>query len=68
MGDLVFFKAPGSKSKRAVHTGVYLFDDYFVHATSPKSAAKGLGLNINSLKEPFWKKDFITGAKVIEKK
>jgi len=51
MGDLVLFKAPGSETNRIVHVGVYLMDDHFVHATSTRSAAEGLGLNVNSLDE-----------------
>ena len=54
-GDLVFFRAPYSEpGTRIVHVGVYLFDDYFVHATSTKSAAKGRGLMVNSLNEKNW--------------
>ena len=64
MGDLVFFRAPYSKNDRIVHVGVYLQDSYFVHATSTKSAAKGLGLSVNSLKEENWVKEFVTGGKV----
>ncbi len=64
MGDLVFFRASYSKSDRIVHVGVYLQDNYFVHATSRKSAAKGLGLSVNSLKEENWVKEFVSGGKV----
>jgi lipoprotein Spr len=64
MGDLVFFRAPHSRSDRIVHVGVYLMDNYFVHATSTKSAAKGLGLSVNSLKEENWAKEFVSGGKV----
>lgn len=66
MGDLVFFKAPYVKSDRIVHVGVYLQDNYFVHATSTGSAAKGFGLSVNSLEEDNWKKEFVTGGKVKE--
>lgn len=64
MGDLVFFKAPYAKGKRIVHVGVYLLDTYFVHATSKKSAAIGLGLSINSLNEKNWAEEFVSGGKV----
>lgn len=63
-GDLVFFKAHKSKNNRITHVGIYLFDGYFVHATSPESAAKGLGLNVNSLNEPYWAQDFISGGEI----
>lgn len=65
MGDLVFFRAPYSKNDRIVHVGVYLMEEYFVHATSAKSAAKGLGLSINSLEESNWSTEFVTGGRVM---
>ena len=64
MGDLVFFRAPRAKGNKIVHVGVYLMENYFVHATSAKSANKGLGLNINSLNEKMWSEDFVTGGKI----
>lgn len=64
LGDLVFFRAPGANSDRIVHVGVYLIDGYFVHATSAKSASKGLGLNVNNLNEKMWSEDFVTGGKI----
>lgn len=64
MGDLVFFKARHSNNERIVHVGVYLKNGFFVHATSPKSAAKGMGLRISSLDEKFWAQDFIAGGEV----
>ena len=54
-GDLVFFRAPYSeKGSRIVHVGVYLMDDYFVHATSTRSASLGRGLMVSSLNEKNW--------------
>lgn len=54
-GDLVFFRAPYSEpGSRIVHVGVYLFDDYFVHATSTRSASKGRGFMVSSLNEKNW--------------
>ena len=64
MGDLVFFRAPYATSDRIVHVGVYLQDGYFVHATSPKSATKGLGLSVNSLQEENWAEEFVSGGRV----
>lgn len=63
-GDLLFFKAPYSKSQRIVHVGVYLMDSYFVHATSTKSASKGLGLMINSLQEENWSNEFAAAGSI----
>ena len=48
-GDLLFFKAPNSKSQSIVHIGVYLHNNYFVHATSKKSAALGDGIKIDNI-------------------
>jgi len=54
-GDLVFFRAPYTeKGTRIVHVGVYLFDNYFVHATSTRSASLGRGLMVSSLNEENW--------------
>ncbi len=64
MGDLLFFKAPQAKTNRIVHVGIFLKDGYFVHATSNKSASKGLGLMINSLDEANWAADFVTAGRV----
>ena len=68
LGDLVFFRAPGANNNRIVHVGIYLMDEYFVHATSANSADKGLGLNVNSLNEKMWSEDFVTGGKIKEQK
>lgn len=64
LGDLVFFRAPYSKNNKVTHMGIYLIDDNFVHATSVKSAAIGLGLSINSLDEKIWSDDFIIGGSI----
>ncbi len=66
MGDLVFFRAPYSNNDKIVHVGVYLQNGYFVHATSKKSASKGLGLSVNSLQEKHWSEDFVAGGRVKE--
>ena len=64
-GDMVFFKAHKSDNKRITHSGIYLMDNYFVHVTSKRSAAKGLGLRISSLEEPIWKEDFVAAGRVV---
>ena len=48
-GDLVFFKTRG---RRISHVGVYLMNDYFVHASTTQ------GVMISSLKEEYWHKHF----------
>lgn len=67
MGDLVFFRAYSTEpvpDNKIVHVGVYLMDGYFVHATSTKSASKGLGLNISSLSYKKWATEFVSGGKI----
>ncbi len=46
-GDLVFFHV---KSRRITHVGVYLANDYFVHASSSQ------GVVISNLKDQYWHK------------
>jgi hypothetical protein len=64
MGDLVFFKTYKSESNRITHIGVYLMDNYFVHATSIRSAADGLGLNVSSLEDKRWNDDLVAVGRV----
>jgi lipoprotein Spr len=47
-GDLVFFCTKGNK--RISHVGVYLANNYFIHASST------LGVAISSLNETYWHK------------
>ncbi len=54
-GDLVFFKTAG---RHISHVGVYLHNDYFVHASNNK------GIVISSLKEEYWQKHFVGAGKV----
>lgn len=56
-GDLVFFKI---HSKRITHVGVYLANNYFVHASTSK------GVMISSLNEPYWSRYF-AGAGYVPK-
>jgi hypothetical protein len=48
-GDLVFFHVHG---RRISHVGVYLANNYFVHASSSQ------GVVISNLKDEYWKKYF----------
>jgi len=48
-GDLVFFK---QRSKRITHVGVYLANDFFIHASTSQ------GVIISSLKEEYWQKHY----------
>ena len=63
MGDLVFFKRYKASDEKIIHMGVYLMDNYFVHATSTRSAKKGLGLNVSPL-EGRWKEDLVAVGRV----
>lgn len=54
-GDLVFFNTHGGVS----HVGVYLENDYFLHASTH-------GVTISSLDDNYYSKRFICGGKVVE--
>jgi cell wall-associated NlpC family hydrolase len=55
-GDLVFFHTAGSKVS---HVGVYLANNYFVHASTTK------GVSISRLDDTYWKKAFASGGKIL---
>jgi lipoprotein Spr len=54
-GDLVFFNTRGGVS----HVGVYLENDYFLHASTH-------GVTISSLDDSYYSKRFICGGRVTE--
>ena len=54
-GDLVFFK---TKGKRISHVGVYLMNDFFVHASTSQ------GVVISSLKEEYWQKHYVGAGRI----
>jgi hypothetical protein len=56
-GDLVFFKI---RSKRISHVGIYLANNFFVHAS------RSGGVMISSLSEPYWSR-FFAGAGQVPK-
>ena len=56
-GDLVFFKTKGS---RISHVGIYLMNDFFVHASSSR------GVMISSLNDSYWERRY-AGAGAIFK-
>ncbi len=52
-GDLVFFNTHGGVS----HVGLYLENNYFVHASSSQ------GVTISCLEDPYYAKRFICGGR-----
>jgi hypothetical protein len=54
-GDLVFFNTHG---RGVTHVGLYLDNDYFVHASSSH------GVTISSLDESYYSKRFICGGRI----
>lgn len=54
-GDLVFFKTMG---KRVSHVGIYLANDFFVHASSSS------GVMISNLKDTYWSKRYAGAGKI----
>jgi murein DD-endopeptidase / murein LD-carboxypeptidase len=56
-GDLVFFKI---KSRSISHVGVYIGDNKFAHASSSR------GVMISNLDEPYWKRYYYKGGRLIE--
>jgi hypothetical protein len=54
-GDLVFFNTRGGVS----HVGVYLTNDYFVHASTSN------GVTISSLNDNYYRKKYIGGGRHI---
>lgn len=55
-GDLVFFNTTGGVS----HVGLYLENDYFVHASSSQ------GVTITSLNDPYFSKRYIGAGRVLD--
>lgn len=55
-GDLVFFSI---KSSRITHVGLYLMNNFFVHASSSQ------GITISSLDDKYWSKYFAGAGRVL---
>ena len=56
-GELVFFKI---NTPKIGHVGIFLQDDYFIHASSSK------GVMVSSLSLNYWTKYFVSGGKLRE--
>lgn len=57
-GDLVFFATGGGT--RITHVGIYLWDGYFVHASSSK------GVIISNLRQGYYSRTFVSGGAWID--
>ena len=59
-GDLVFFHPHSRKVSKIGHVGIYLMNNYFVHASSSQ------GVMISNLKDYYWSR-YYSGAKQVAK-
>lgn len=59
-GDLVFFTNTYKSDYYVTHTGLYIGDGKFIHASSRK------GVTITSLDNPWWQGKFAYGARIIQ--
>jgi lipoprotein Spr len=55
-GDLVFFKVRGS---RISHVGIYLYNNFFVHASSSR------GVMISNLNDKYWQKYYSGAGRIL---
>ncbi len=59
-GDLVFFIRSYSTHRLITHSGIYIGDNKFIHASSRQ------GVTITSLDDSWWNDKFIFGTRVFE--
>lgn len=59
-GDLVFFIRSYQTDKIITHSGIYLGNNEFIHASSSQ------GVTITSLDNSWWKEKFIFGTRVLK--
>ncbi len=57
-GDLIFFKI---KSRSITHIGIYLGNNRFAHASSSR------GVVLSNLNEPYYKRYFFSGGRLLDK-
>jgi cell wall-associated NlpC family hydrolase len=57
-GDLVFFIKTYNTSKFITHSGIYLGNNEFIHASSSQ------GVTITSLNNSYWKEKFLFGTRI----
>jgi murein DD-endopeptidase / murein LD-carboxypeptidase len=58
-GDLVFFIRSYQTDRFITHSGIYLGNNEFIHASSAK------GVSITSLDNSWWKEKFIFGTRIL---
>ena len=59
-GDLVLFRDPSINKAAASHTGIYVGDGQFIHASS-----RGGGVKYNSLNDTYYNKYYIGGRRIV---
>ncbi len=57
-GDLVFFTRSYKTHQFITHSGIYIGNNKFIHASSKK------GVTITSLDDPWWSEKFVFGTRV----
>ena len=58
-GDLLFFHTHWEPESTINHTGIYLGNGYFIHATT------SLGTIISKINDPNYKNDFICATRIL---
>jgi cell wall-associated NlpC family hydrolase len=58
-GDIVFFKGSYKTNHFITHAGIYAGNNSFIHASV------GSGVTITSLDDPWWKKKFVFGKRIV---
>jgi cell wall-associated NlpC family hydrolase len=59
-GDLVFFSGSYKTYRKITHAGIYAGKNEFIHASSRD------GVTINSLNDPYWKRRFEFGTRLLD--
>lgn len=59
-GDLVFFSGTYNSGRKITHSGIYVGNYEFIHASS------GQGVTVSSLNDPYWKRKYAFGVRILE--
>ena len=63
-GDMLFFKRPKVKNRKAItHVGIYLKNDMFISASGYKGPEDIRGVKISDLNDPWWQERFIAAGR-----